>query len=360
MLVFRQAVDDCDLIDLSCYGPTFTRNNKRDGMNNVQERLDWILADHQWADKFPHARLDHMGFYSSDHRPLLLTFSFIHITQKGRNRARLSGWSKERFGSLRKLINDNQHVIDSLYQRSGEASIMPLFKNLERNMEGLVAREEVYWKLRSRADWLVAGDRNSKFFHARASARKKKNFISKIIDDDAGIARVGVVGGEFSRVCLQVLKGEASISEFNYTNVVLIPKVKNPMSLKDFRPIFLYRVVYKTVTKVMANRLKSLLPAIISPCQSAFFPRRMIFDNVIASFEILQSIAHKNSGNKGLMALKLDMSKAYDMAEWAFLRVVMETMGFPLAWIALVMDCISTSTLFVIINGDKICTVVPL
>ncbi|KAK3204864.1 hypothetical protein Dsin_018910 [Dipteronia sinensis] len=86
MLVFRQAVDDCDLIDLGFHGPMFTWNNKRDGRNNIQERLDRILVDHQWTDKFPQARVDNLGFYSSDHRPLLLTFSSNHINYKGKNK----------------------------------------------------------------------------------------------------------------------------------------------------------------------------------------------------------------------------------------------------------------------------------
>ena len=123
------------------------------------------------------------------------------------------------------------------------------------------------------------------------------------------------MGPEVTRVFLDVLNRKASICEFNNTNVVLIPKIKNPSSITNFRPISLCSVVYKIVTKVLANRLKVFLPFIISLNQSAFVPRRLIFDNILVSFELLHSINHRKEGKKGYMALKLYMSKAYDRVE---------------------------------------------
>ncbi|KAK2658726.1 hypothetical protein Ddye_005259 [Dipteronia dyeriana] len=57
----------------------------------------------------------------------------------------------------------------------------------EKELEELLDREELYWKQRSRVDWLLERDRNSKLFHAKASARKKKNIISMLVDDDGSI-----------------------------------------------------------------------------------------------------------------------------------------------------------------------------
>ncbi|KAL5854485.1 hypothetical protein ACOSQ4_004287 [Xanthoceras sorbifolium] len=121
-----------------------------------------------------------------------------------------------------------------------------------------------------------------------------------------------VVGEDVSSVCLKVLNGGCSIEEFNATNVVLITKVKNPERMTDFRPISLCSVIYKTVSKVMANRLKEILPHIISSKQSAFVPGRLIFDNIMVPFELLHSIKKQKKGKKGYAAIKLDMSKAYD------------------------------------------------
>jgi hypothetical protein len=79
---------------------------------------------------------------------------------------------------------------------------------------------------------------------------------------------------------------------------------------------------------VLANRLKKVLPSIISPSQSAFIPGRLIIDNILVAFEALHTMDAKMKGKEGFMALKLDMSKAYDRVEWHFLESVMRKIGF--------------------------------
>ncbi|KAK3221558.1 hypothetical protein Dsin_008583 [Dipteronia sinensis] len=160
-----------------------------------------------------------------------------------------------------------------------------------------------------------------------------------------------IVGDDVIKVCLSVLSGDLSIRVFNQTNIVLIPKKKNPLEMKDFRPISLCFVVYKIVTKCLANRLKLVLPNIIDPCQNVFVPGRLIFDNVLVAFEMLHCINKRKKGKKGLAAIKLDMSKTYDRAEWSLLGCVMEKLGFPHKWTSLVFECISSSCLCLRIMG---------
>lgn len=107
------------------------------------------------------------------------------------------------------------------------------------------------------------------------------------------------------------------------------------------------------VSNVLANRLKILLADIISPAQSAFVPGRLISDNIIVAYEALHSMKYRVKGKKeGYMALKLDMSKAYDRIEWCFLEAVLRKLGFGERWIGLVMQCVQTVKYSLIINGE--------
>ena len=139
-----------------------------------------------------------------------------------------------------------------------------------------------------------------------------------------------VVGNDIMRLVLNVSNSNMSIADINRTNFTLIPKINSPSRLSDFRPISLCNVVYKLVSKVIANRLKNILPQIISENQSAFLSERLITDNVLVTFELMHYLEHKKEGKENVMAIKLNMSKAYDRVEWGFIEKVMEKNGLPL------------------------------
>ena len=74
-------------------------------------------------------------------------------------------------------------------------------------------------------------------------------------------------------------------------------------------------MVYKLIAKVLVNRLKLILPYVVSDSQSGFLSGRLITDNVLVAFETLYFLKWKTQGKDGYMALKLDMGKAYDRME---------------------------------------------
>ena len=104
--------------------------------------------------------------------------------------------------------------------------------------------------------------------------------------------------------------------KFNETHITLIPKVKNPKKIIEYRPISLSNVVSTIASKCVANRLKVILRTIISENQSAFMANRLITGNVLVAFEVMNHISQRKGGLKGEMALKLDMSKTYDRVEF--------------------------------------------
>lgn len=85
--------------------------------------------------------------------------------------------------------------------------------------------------------------------------------------------------------------------------------------------------------------------------QAAFIPGRLITDNVIIAHEIFHSLKTRTRQATSYMAIKTDITKAYDRLEWGFLEEAMKRMGFDHKWISWIMKCVSTVRYSVLING---------
>lgn len=108
----------------------------------------------------------------------------------------------------------------------------------------------------------------------------------------------------------------------NSTHVRLIPKILNPKAVSDYRPIALCNVYYKIMSKILTHRLQALLPEIITETQSAFVTNRAIADNVLITHETLHYLKTSGATKHCSMAVKTDMSKAYDILEWGFIAEI--------------------------------------
>ena len=102
-----------------------------------------------------------------------------------------------------------------------------------------------------------------------------------------------MLGKEVFECCMEWLNSCSFPANLNDTNVVLIPKKENARCMKDLRPIALCNILYKILAKVLENRLKKILPTLISENQSAFVPGRNITDNVLVAFEIIHHMNRK-------------------------------------------------------------------
>lgn len=79
--------------------------------------------------------------------------------------------------------------------------------------------------------------------------------------------------------------------------------------------------------------MKLVLPKVISNAQSIFIPKRLITDNTTVAYELLHKMRNRRKGKKGQMAIKLDISNAYDCVEWTLLRMIMLKIGLDPRWV---------------------------
>lgn len=112
----------------------------------------------------------------------------------------------------------------------------------------------------------------------------------------------------------------------------MIPKNDSPTYVTNYRPISLANVAYKVISKILVNRLQPFMDSLVSSSQTAFVLDKSIQENSILAQELFHTMKHKN-GRKGVMAVKMDMQKAYDRLEWGFILVVLRCFGFPAKWI---------------------------
>ncbi|KAG7594365.1 Zinc knuckle CX2CX4HX4C [Arabidopsis thaliana x Arabidopsis arenosa] len=473
-LPFRTMIHNCGLIDFPFKGNSFSWvGRRRNGL--IKCRLDRALGNEDWHTIFSHTNVEYLRLWGSDHRPILANilskkkklsrrfqFDKRWLGKEGLEEAIQSGWGApstdesdlvKKIQSCRRAIsnwrksdaanNNSAQLIEKLTKELDEAQLDENREpddilQLKYKLCDAFREEEIFWKQKSRANWLDEGDENTKYFHASTKQRRAINRIIGLqdhngtwIESEEGIEQIEVKyfnnlftatahDGEFQvlrdvpeivttdmnsfltrEVSLEEVKRAVFemnptkapgpdgmtalfyqrfwpiISEdllttvrsffttgtldprLNMTNICLVPKAGMPKEMSGFRPISLCNVGYKIISKVLSNRLKRFLPKVISETQSAVVARRLITDNILIAQENFHALRSNSTCRKKFMAIKTDMSKAYDRVEWPFLRALLEKLGFSPLWVQMCMACIETVSYQVLINGEAKGSIVP-
>ena len=168
-----------------------------------------------------------------------------------------------------------------------------------------------------------------------------------------------IVGDNVTAVVLWALNSSIVPESINTTFITLIPKIKNPKKVSDFRPISLCNVIYKLIANVVANCLKKFLASSVPGSQSTFLLGWPITNNILMAFETLHYFKRKTQGKLGYMALKLDMSKAYDWVEWGFLEAIMHHLGLEKRMIRIIMSCLKSVSYSILLTRQPIGNIKP-
>ncbi|XP_075665089.1 uncharacterized protein LOC142634697 [Castanea sativa] len=347
---FRAVLEDCHLIDLGFQGYKFTWNNKRPGAANTRERLDRAVANKEWFDKFSESTVSYKFSHSLDHMPIIL-----HTGLDNRFHGRVAWGFK--FEEVWLLMEECENLVEEAWDRIGSGG--PPLVNINNKRRHCGAELQAWGSNRTNPQ--VAEIKRPKKVLERLNESDqneatRSDFVVASMCDRTEEC-LNAVTHRMSPEMLNILSSEYCADEVKMALFQMGPTkapgpdVKSPEKMSEFKPISLCNVIYKIISKVLANRLKLILPQLISPTQSALVPGRLITDNVLVTYETLHAMHGRRKGKKGALALKLDISKAYDRVEWFFLKGMMIKLGFPQGWLDWVMSCVNTSSFSVWING---------
>ncbi|XP_074363689.1 uncharacterized protein LOC141704347, partial [Apium graveolens] len=328
MQVFKDCLINNGLGPIRTVGDVFTWSNRRD-QNLVLKRLDRMVGNAAWFNLFSEGSVFVKPKGLMDHNPLLyeepmqLTrlvnpssfFNFM-IDIPGFSDLVSHSWSQDFPGNPMQQFN------------SKLKNVKNALRDFNRNMGTFIPWEEHFLLQKSRVKWMHIGDGNNSFFHQQCKVNWNTNKVLSLHDEEGNMVHGQV---ECAKVAVSYFQSVMPLGT-NATFISLIPKVLTPSRMQEFRPISLCTVMYKCISKIIASRLKRVLPGIINDAQSAFIPGRSISDNILLAQELFRGYDRETGASR--CALKIDLHKAFDTINWDFIVAVLHKINLPVEMIS--------------------------
>nr|XP_027067822.1 uncharacterized protein LOC113693489 [Coffea arabica] len=371
---FLAFMQDAEVFDAGCSGSRFSWCNNRRGRARIWKRLDRLLMNGEMVEAVSVILVVHLARHPSDHAPLHVSFAsrldngarlfrFLNIwTTKPElldvirgawvvdaTRRAIQHWNKQKFGSVGNAVREAENRDEDIAQVAVE-----YFSNL---FSGPV--DPGGGDLMHLIPKLVSDEENERL--AAIPSMEEIRHLVFSMDGESAAGPDGFTGKFFSFawevVAQDVYKAVVSffcgsdLPKFlTSTSIVLLPKVSNPQDFSNFRPISLCNFCNKLLSKLLVSRMALVLPKLISPQQTGFVKGRSISDNYLLAQELMASIGKKARG--GNVALKLDMTKAYDRMSWFHVISMLRAFGFCEQIIDMIWRLISNVWFSIIINGS--------
>jgi hypothetical protein len=139
-----------------------------------------------------------------------------------------------------------------------------------------------------------------------------------------------IIKEDIYELCLDFFNGIVNLQAINRSFITLVPKINSPSTINDFRHISLINCIVKVITKVLGDRLQSIIISLVHKNQYDFIKTRTIHDCLAWTFEYIHQC---KQSRREIVILKLDFTKAFDTIEHSTILLMMERLGFNDKWL---------------------------
>ncbi|XP_031095216.1 uncharacterized protein LOC115999508 [Ipomoea triloba] len=270
-------------------------------------------------------------------------------------------WGKDNNRNFQRKIDSCKRKMDLLRPRRDKDGMLQ-YGHTEKELLKLLEQQHLFWKQRAKEHWYKGADLNSKFFHNSVKSRKRSNKIHKLKNADGTWVEnedsIGQIMVDYFQTLFIADQGNMDAVLANIlTKITPLDNLKliQPVSTKEVRAAVFQMHPDKSPGPNVTTFCRAFIETRALPPRAndtyivlipkklhkvLFVPGHLITYNVMLAYEVHHYLRRKTQGKEGVVALKVDMSKAYDLVEWGFLEAVMVKMGFDSKWIDILMETV--------------------